>query len=62
MAILESIRKRPLSKRLLDISYGGCAILLMGFMLFITGFDVKALFWGEDSRPGMEQKVEAPEF
>ena len=35
MAILESIRRRPLSKRLLDVAYGGCAILLIGFMIFI---------------------------
>ena len=61
MAIIESIRKRPLSKRLLDISYGGCALLLMGFMLFITGFDVKALFGGDDPRPGLE-KTEPPRF
>ena len=61
MAILEAIRKRPLSKRLLDVSYGGCAILLMGFMLFITGFDVKALFWG-DEPPSDGQQMEAPTF
>ena len=49
MAILESIRRRPLSKRLLDVAYGGCAILLIGFMIFITGFDVTDIFGG-DSR------------
>lgn len=63
MAILEAIRKKPLSKRLLDISYGGCALLLMGFMLFITGFDVKALFGG-DAPPEQseQQQYEPPKY
>ena len=46
MALLESVRRRPLSKRSLEIAYGGCAILLIGFMLFITGFDVTDIFGG----------------
>lgn len=47
MALIEAVRRRPLSKRLLDVAYGGCAILLIGFMLFITGFDVTELFGGD---------------
>ncbi len=53
MALIESVRRRPLSKRLLDVAYGGCAILLIGFMLFITGFDVTELFGGGDSAGGV---------
>lgn len=52
MAIIESIRRRPLSKRLLEIAYGGCAILLIGFMLYITGFDVTEIFGGGGGAPG----------
>ena len=58
MAIIESIRRRPLSKRLLDVAYGGCAILLIGFMIFITGFDVTDIFGG-DSRKN-ESSMTAP--
>lgn len=50
MAVIEAVRRRPLSKRLLDVAYGGCAIFLIGFMLFITGFDVTDWFGGDGRR------------
>ncbi len=55
MSLVESVRKRPISKRLLELSYGGCAIFLIGFMIFITGFDVKDIFGGSGGGSAIER-------
>ncbi|HLP78603.1 MAG TPA: RIP metalloprotease RseP [Candidatus Paceibacterota bacterium] len=39
LAIIEVIRRRPVSSKLLEYIQTGCAILLIGFMLFIAFFD-----------------------
>ena len=43
-------------------STGGCAILLIGFMLFITGFDVTELFGGDTAGAGGGVVREEPVF
>jgi regulator of sigma E protease len=62
MALIEAVRRRPLSKPLLDVAYGGCAILLIGFMLFITGFDVTDWFGGDGGGGGGASVREEPVF
>jgi hypothetical protein len=47
---------------LLDVAYGGCAILLIGFMLFITGFDVTDWFGGDGGGGGGASVREEPVF
>jgi regulator of sigma E protease len=39
LALIESLRRRPVSARLLNTLQSACAMLLIGFMLFITFFD-----------------------
>jgi regulator of sigma E protease len=41
LAILEAIRRRPLNIRLLEVLQGACAILLIGFMLYVSFYDVQ---------------------
>jgi regulator of sigma E protease len=41
MAIIEKIRRRPLSLRFVEIVTTGFAVLLISFMLYITFFDIK---------------------
>ena len=41
LSIIEWIRRRPLSMSLLEPLQTGCALLLIGYMLFITFFDVQ---------------------
>jgi regulator of sigma E protease len=41
LAILEAIRRRPLNIRVLEILQGACAILLIGFMLYVSFYDVQ---------------------
>ncbi len=45
LAIVESIRKRPVSARLLQYIQTGCAALLIGFMVYIAFYDVQELPW-----------------
>lgn len=45
LAIIEAIRGRPLNIRLLEIIQTGFAMLLIGYMLYITFFDVQDLPW-----------------
>jgi|MDTC01.1.fsa_nt_gb regulator of sigma E protease len=60
MSLVESVRKRPISKRFLELSYGGCAIFLIGFMIFITGFDVTDIFGGGSNAPVRESPIFKP--
>lgn len=43
MAIIEKIRRRPISIRFVEYAYTGFAVLLISFMLYITFFDVRRL-------------------
>lgn len=41
LALLEAIRRRPLNIRVLEVLQGACAILLIGFMLYVSFYDVQ---------------------
>ena len=41
LAVLEAIRRRPLNIRVLEVLQGACAILLIGFMLYVSFYDVQ---------------------
>ncbi len=45
LAIIEGIRRRPLSARILNSIQTGCAVLLIGFMIYIAFYDVQELPW-----------------
>lgn len=40
LAIIEGIRRRPINVRVLEVIQNACALLLIGFMLYVTFFDV----------------------
>jgi regulator of sigma E protease len=40
LAIIEAIRRKPISVRLLEIVQTACAVLLISFMLYLTFYDV----------------------
>lgn len=56
LAILEAIRRKPLNIRVLEILQTACAMLLIGFMLYVTFFDVGDFFasHAEPARPPTE--------
>ncbi len=45
LAIIEGIRRRPVNIRLLEFVQSACAILIIGFMLYVTFYDVLDLPW-----------------
>ncbi len=40
LAIIEAIRRKPMSIRVLEVVQTACALLLVGFMLYLTFYDV----------------------
>jgi regulator of sigma E protease len=43
MAIIEKIRRRPLSIKFVEYTTTGFAVLLISFMLYVTFFDIKRI-------------------
>ena len=44
LAIVEAIRRRPVNVRFLEVVQTSCAVVIIGFMLYIAFFDVQDLF------------------
>jgi regulator of sigma E protease len=44
LALLEAVRRKPVNHRLLEIIQTACAVILIGFMLYVTVFDVSDFF------------------
>lgn len=44
LALLEAVRRRPVSAKILGYIQTACAVLLIGYMLYIAFFDVQDLF------------------
>jgi regulator of sigma E protease len=51
LAVLESIRRRPINSRFLEILQTGCAVAVMLFLAYVTFFDVSEFL------PGRKQKT-----
>jgi regulator of sigma E protease len=43
LAIIESVRRKPVNMRILEVVQTSCAVLIIGYMLYITFFDVQDL-------------------
>src|SRR5213596_1934382 len=43
MALIESVRRKPVNMRVLEVIQTSCAVLIIGYMLYITFFDVQDL-------------------
>lgn len=57
LAIIEAIRRKPINVRVLEIVQSGFAFLIIGYMLYITFFDVQDLPWrGKTEEPPVELK------
>ena len=44
LAIIEAMRRRPVNARVLEIVQTACAVVIIGFMVYIAFFDVQDLF------------------
>lgn len=50
LALIEAARRKPVNLKLLETVQSGCAIALIGFMIYIAFFDVQDLFGGGKAR------------
>jgi regulator of sigma E protease len=55
LALYEAVRRRPVSAKLLQYIQTACAVVLIGFMLFIAFFDTGQ--WVRDARKSREEPV-----
>jgi regulator of sigma E protease len=62
LAIVEAIRRKPVNVKLLEFVQTGCALMIIGFMVFIAFFDVQDLPLFGGKSPGVKfQKTPTPE-
>jgi regulator of sigma E protease len=67
MALLEKIRRRPLSPKFVEYTTTGFAVLLISFMIYVTFFDIKrfplfrAMFKNETQIEQPQNQVEHPQ-
>ena len=45
LAVIEAVRRRPVNVRVLEYVQTACAVLIIGFMLYIAFFDVQDISW-----------------
>ena len=66
LALVEAIRRRPVNVRFLEVVQTGCAVMIIGFMLYIAFFDVQdlpliqRLFGSKPDQLRFEQKAATP--
>src|SRR5437763_13939161 len=59
LALVEAIRRKPISARFLNMLQTGCAVLIIGYILYITFYDVQDLPWRQKKdKPAPELKVD----
>jgi regulator of sigma E protease len=60
LAIVEAVRRRPVSPRLLQYIQTSCAVLLIGYMLYIAFYDVQELPWRRSKETTRVEMIFAP--
>jgi regulator of sigma E protease len=63
LAIVEGVRRKPVNIRVLEYVQTGCALLIIGFMIFVTFFDIQDVFGGGSKKKGFhfeKAPAEAP--
>jgi len=58
LSTLEGIRRKPISHRVGNLIQTTCAVLLIGFMLYIAFYDVQDLPWKDWFRKGKAEEVQ----
>jgi regulator of sigma E protease len=57
LAIIESVRRKPVNIRLLEIVQTGCAVLIIGYMAYVSFFDIGDWF-GRDANASKSKPAE----
>jgi regulator of sigma E protease len=56
LALIEGVRRKPISARIINAIQTSCAVLLIGFMLYIAFYDVQDLPWKRNRDKPVEVK------
>lgn len=56
LALIEGVRRKPISGRIISALQTGCAVLLIGFMVYIAFYDVQDLPWRHSKEKPVELK------
>ena len=56
LALVETVRRKPVSVRVLEVVQTACAVALIGFMLYVTFFDVGDLFGRKEPKEEAQQE------
>jgi len=57
LALIEAVRRRPVSMRVLEVVQTAFAVLIIGFMIYIAFFDVQDLFGFRRDAPKFSPKA-----
>ncbi len=57
LALIEGIRRKPVNTRFLEIVQTGCAVMIIGFMVYILFFDVQDMFAGSGPKRARPKPV-----
>ncbi len=61
LAIIESIRRKPVNIRVLEFVQTGCAVLIIGYMAYVSFFDIGDLFGKDpDATPSKPKATQKP--
>jgi regulator of sigma E protease len=61
LAIIEGVRRKPVNTRILQALQTTCAVLIIGYMLYIAFYDVQELWDREPKKPQERQSTPKPE-
>jgi len=59
LAIIESVRRKPVNMRVLEVIQTSCAVVIIGYMLYITFFDVQDLPFVRNKLDQLESQAHA---
>ena len=51
LAIIESIRRKPVNIRILEVVQTACAVLIIGYMVYVSFFDIGDLVGRDNDEP-----------
>jgi regulator of sigma E protease len=57
LALIEAVRRRPVSMRALEVVQTACAVVIITFMIYIAFFDVQDLFGFRRETPRFSPKA-----
>ena len=61
LALIEGVRRKPVNVRILNWIQTGCAVVIIGYMVYVTFFDAQDLRFRRQRKPEIRFAPPAPE-